>query len=269
MIPDIQAVDRIIRETARQEILPRFRKLTSADISHKAPGDLVTTADVAAEKRLTEALQGLLPGSAVVGEEAADSDPGLLSALADDAPVWLVDPVDGTQNFAKGKPCFAVIIGVCRGGETLAGWIHDPLAGVTAWAAAGQGAWLDDHPIRLPRPPAMGAMTATLTKPLAGRLAARKEAGTGDAPARRVRYYCTGREYMDLARGKLHMGQYTRLKPWDHAAGVLIHLEAGGFSGLAPDCAPYRPAPHVVQRTLLLAPDRATWDTLHEAFADR
>jgi fructose-1,6-bisphosphatase/inositol monophosphatase family enzyme len=69
---------------------------------------------------------------------------------------------------------------------------------------------------------------------------------------------------MDLGRGAIQFAQYTRLKPWDHAAGVLIHSEAGGFSRLRRDYSPYRAEPHIVEETLLLAPDEATWRILDE-----
>jgi fructose-1,6-bisphosphatase/inositol monophosphatase family enzyme len=86
-------------------------------------------------------------------------------------------------------------------------------------------------------------------------------------PARIVRYGCVGREYMDLAGGALDFALYTRLKPWDHAAGVLIHQEAGGFSRITDDGTSYQPAPGIQQTTLLLAPDQAAWQALNAAFA--
>ena len=269
MVPNVQSVIDIMRETAAEEIMPRFRKLEAGDISEKKPGDLVTVADLAAEARLSAALGALLPGSNVVGEEMADADPSTLEALAGDAPSWIVDPVDGTQNFADGKPCFVVIVALCRGGETVAGWIHDPINDETAWAIAGEGAWIGGERLVVPETPPPGALRGTITKPLRTRLEARIGPPVNGVSPRFLRYFCTGREYMDLARGRLHLGQYTRLKPWDHAAGVLIHGEAGGFGGLAPHAAPYRPGAGIVSATLLLAPDRATWDTLHAAYADR
>ena len=77
-----------------------------------------------------------------------------------------------------------------------------------------------------------------------------------------VRYGCAGREYMDLGTGALDFAQYTRLKPWDHAAGVLIHRQAGGFSALRGHGSPYRVEPRILEETLLLAPDEESWQTL-------
>ena len=121
IIPDTEQVAQIIREVAAAEVMPRFRKLADHEISQKRnPGDLVTIADIESERRLTKELTRLAPGTVVVGEEGADADPSLLLALEGDRPTWLVDPVDGTANFAKGKDCFAVIVGYCQGGKTLA-----------------------------------------------------------------------------------------------------------------------------------------------------
>ena len=96
------------------------------------------------------------------------------------------------------------------------------------------------------------------------RLTARGKTGDGEIPARMVRYRCVGQEYLDLARGRLHFARYGgQLKPWDHAAGVLLHREAGGFSALVEGPAPYSPRPGIVRGTLLLVPDPAGWDALH------
>ncbi len=267
MRPDIDRVTRIIRETAAGEIMPRFRALAAGDVSEKRPGDLVTIADTESENRLAAALKALSPGSTVVGEEAADADPDLLLALAGDAPVWVVDPLDGTQNFVDGKPCFAVIVAYCLGGRTVAGWIHDPVNDVTAWAADGEGAWIAERRVRVAAPAPIGEMSGSLVGRLRKRLRAQANGAFGGT--RLVHYRCVGREYMDLARGELHFARYgRRIRPWDHAAGVLLHREAGGFSALVDDRSPYRPAPRIVEGTLMLAPDEATWDALHRAIGE-
>jgi fructose-1,6-bisphosphatase/inositol monophosphatase family enzyme len=264
-LPPIEAVDAIIRDVAAGEIMPRFRALADHEITEKNPGDIVTSADFEAEARLTEALGLLVPGSAVVGEEAAEDDPGILRALGGEAPVWLVDPLDGTRNFAEGRECFAVIVAYCRGGETLAGWIHDPIADVTIWAAAGEGAWMAGERLAAARPVPIAGMRGSLGRKFRKRF---EKSRTGDVPASMTRVGCVGREYMDLARGRLHFAQYAqRLKPWDHAAGVLLHREAGGFNGLTEGRGSYHPAPRIQYASLLLAPDKTAWDSLHAVLA--
>src|ERR1700675_4019087 len=149
MLPDSDKVARLLAEIAAEEVMPYFEKLGRDDIREKKPGDLVTIADVATERRLTPLLTDLLPGSRVVGEEAVAADPGVLDALADTAPVWLLDPIDGTANFAAGTPIFAVMVALVREGETVMSWIHDPVTRRTASAVAGEGAWHDGRRLRV------------------------------------------------------------------------------------------------------------------------
>lgn len=271
MGPDPDKVIQIIREVAAAEIMPRFGKLTSADIAEKrGPNDLVTVADTAAEAALGAALNGLWPGSALVGEEAVDADATVLQALAGEAPVWIIDPVDGTNNFARGKACFAVIVAYCVGGETMGGWIHDPVSDTTVWAGKGAGTWLVTSGGRtrmhLAAAKPIAKMTGSLGYRWARRVKERIKAGIESPAPRFVRYGCTGREYMDLASGKLDFAAYTRLKPWDHAAGVLIHGEAGGYARMTDPGSDaerrYRPLPTVIDATVLLAPDRTRWQEL-------
>lgn len=265
-LPDPSHVSRIIRDVASREILPRFRNLGSGQVAQKSHArDLVTIADTEAERCLTELLRPLASGSAVVGEEGAAADCAILARLGEDAPVWLLDPVDGTMNYVSGTACFAVIVAYCAGGETLAGWIHDPIADSMVWAAAGEGAWLEEptgrRRVRASLGGDIGSMKGSLTRRAADRLYGAL-APRGVQPPEIVRYGSVGREYMDLGVGAIHFAQYTRLKPWDHAAGVLIHREAGGYSRLRRDRSPYRVEPYIVEETLLLAPDETTWRAL-------
>src|SRR5258705_90267 len=154
MLPDIDRVSRLIEEAAAAEIMPRFRRLAAGDVREKAPGDLVTVADEAVEARLAPQLTSLVPGSIVVGEEGAAADPDLLDRLLDDRPVWIIDPVDGTSNFAEGRPAFAVMVALARGTHVMAAWIHDPGTPRTAVAAAGEGGWLRGPRLSLAAPPA-------------------------------------------------------------------------------------------------------------------
>ena len=173
--PDPSQVIRIIREVARHEILPRFRNLKADEVAQKRhPRDFVTIADTESERRLTELLCSLAPGSVAVGEEAAEVDAEILAALGEGAPAWLLDPIDGTTNYVSGKACFAVIAAYCAGGETLAGWIYDPIADVVLWAVAGEGAWLERGGecarVRVAAGGEIGAMKGSLTRRAADRL---------------------------------------------------------------------------------------------------
>ena len=262
-LPSFETVANLIREVCAAEIMPLFNQLESHHVSNKQSGELVTAVDLASESRFTEALSRMAPGTVVVGEEAVHDDHAVLDLLTGDAPAWIVDPLDGTRNFADGLHCFAVIIALADKGETARGWIYDPLNDVMLMAAKGEGAWTEEGQVRIPQDTSLGNMTGSMGKRRRDRLHRHNEtAEPGAAPAHVTRYGCTGREYMDLALGKLHFAEYGMLKPWDHAAGILIHGEAGGCSRFVEDGSAYRPM-GILRERILLAPDNASWNQLN------
>jgi len=114
---DVAKVAGIIREIAEEQVLPRFQALADHEVQEKVAGELVTVVDLAVEDHLTRRLTELLPGSLVVGEEAVHADPALMDRLASDAPVWIIDPIDGTRNFAHGRPVFAIMVALAKAGR--------------------------------------------------------------------------------------------------------------------------------------------------------
>lgn len=257
VLPDIARVEAIIREAAELDILPRFQRLARHEVMEKNAGEVVTVADIDAEHRLTRELGAIIPGSRVVGEEAASRDPALLESLGAQGPAWLVDPVDGTGNFAAGKPMFAVIVSFLVDGETRAGWIHDPVTNTTATAVRGEGAWYDGTRLAAAQPVTVDAMIGSLNYswfPPSHREEVRRRAHR----FRELRTYrCAAHDYLALAKGEKQFSLYRRLWPWDHAAGVLILEEAGGHTERL-DGRPYRAFERV--QGLLSASDRQTWD---------
>lgn len=261
----------IIRRVAEDQVLPRFRRLAQHEIREKSPGNLVTVADTEAELALTSALMKLLPGALVVGEEAVSADPAVLDQLAGNEPVWIIDPVDGTMNFAKAIPRFAVIIALVAGQELQAGWIHDPIRNATVMAQAGGGAWrLDatgkhrlDRTVLPPLKDARGVIGGRFGD--RGRLHDILKRGGQVGPLHRVT--CAGLEYVDLVEGRVDFAAFSRILPWDHAAGVLIHREAGGTSGFVEENTG-DPVDYSVRRqagVLLHAPTRSDWSQLRDA----
>ena len=126
--PDLHQVAEIIKTISEQEVLPRFQNLSVSDVGTKdSPEDYVTTADTQTEKRLTAELTALLPEAKIVGEEAAFKDPAVLECLKEDAPVWVIDPIDGTMNFAYGRSEIGVVVALVYKGETVAGWLYNPV----------------------------------------------------------------------------------------------------------------------------------------------
>src|SRR5688572_9698983 len=130
--------------------MPSFRTLQPEDIHSKDtpgdPDDLVTIVDKSAELYLIDALTAVVPGAAFIGEEAVCENPALLDALSARAPAWLIDPIDGTKNFASGNADFGVMLALVEGGRTRASWMAVPAAepgGYTIVAERGGGTWID------------------------------------------------------------------------------------------------------------------------------
>lgn len=246
---DPQTVAAIIRETADAEILPRFGHLTAGQMHEKKPGQLVTEADTEAEKVLSRRLTDLLTGSVVVGEEGVDAEPDLLHRLEHPGTVWVIDPVDGTSNFAKGNPRFAVIIALVEDGVTRAGWIYDPVSGRMVITEQGGGAWMGEQRLTVLPPAPLEDMNGSVKR--APHLAS--------MVAKIGRKGSAAHDYIDLVTGVLHFAHFNKLMPWDHAAGVLIHAESGGYSRLLND-QPYQPV--YCKAGLLLTPSEGSWRSL-------
>lgn len=259
---DVAKVAELIREIADTVVLPRFQALAAHEVQEKVAGELVTVVDVAAEEALTRRLKHLLPGSLVVGEEAVHAEPALMEQLAGDAPVWIIDPIDGTRNFAHGRATFAIMVALVRAGENLGAWILEPVSGRFGTAELGGGAWMYGRRLQVAAPDRPERMTGSLhastyaPKEMARRVEQRRGRVAAVKSLR-----CAGAEYLRLAEGETHFSLFTRLMPWDHAPGTLLHTEAGGVA-LCLDGTPYK-ATRYRETGLLMAPDRASWDDLH------
>ncbi|WP_405542426.1 inositol monophosphatase [Streptomyces phaeochromogenes] len=241
MIQDIETIDEFlahrtddveeaVRTAAATEIMPRFRQLAAHEIDEKSgPHDLVTDADRKAEEFLTEALVKLLPGSVVVGEEAVHANPATYEAIKGEAPVWIVDPVDGTRQFVHGDPGFCTLVALAHRGVLLASWTYAPARDQLAVAVRGRGALLDGEPLRAGSP-APGRDLEVATSHPDYTTDDQKRALLGlwtDGVSPRA---CgsAGLEYLAIARGELDATAFSWEAAWDHAAGLLLVEEAGG-----------------------------------------
>ncbi len=257
---DIERVSVLLKQVAAEIILPRHRQLGDDDISEKDHGELVTVADVETEEWLSRELVHLLPGSTVVGEEAAFADKAVFDRLLDSDPVWVIDPIDGTYNFAHGREIFATIVALVVSGETVAGWIYEPFDGTLARGERGAGIELDKKQVVLGSPVENTHCDGVAARQLFER-ADRDDSFIGDV----YRPNCAGHEYVQILRGERCFTAYTRLMPWDHAAGSFMIREAGGHSALL-DGSRYDVA-HPVGN-LLSASDEASWRRVQSILSD-
>ncbi len=227
---DLSAVEEAVRKAAAAEIMPRFRQLAEHEVDEKSgPHDLVTVADRKAEEHLTAALTRLLPGSAVVGEEAVHADPTVYGALRADAPVWIVDPVDGTRQFVAGDPAFCTLVALAHRGEILASWTFAPALDELATAVRGQGAYLGDERLSCGSPEPGADLRVAIAHPLYTTDNDKRILSRLDVPGVAPRPCgSAGLEYLKVARGRVDGLAFTWPSAWDHAAGLLLVAEAGG-----------------------------------------
>jgi fructose-1,6-bisphosphatase/inositol monophosphatase family enzyme len=266
---DLDRVAAVMTEAAERTILPRFRALAADEVRAKSrQDDLVTVADLDCQKFLADRFGPMLSGAGFVGEESGDSEAAARARIRASEWCWILDPIDGTYNFVQGKPGFSIMAALTHRGETMAAWIHEPLSGRTVCAARGRGARCGDAALRVAESAAIGAMRGAFYIGVrrAPDLHARIAALSGRLGPRSFQRGA-GAEYLDLAGGNLHYAIFTRLLPWDHAAGALIATEAGGHAALL-DGSPYRPGDEF-SHPLLLAPNERSWRELQALFAPR
>ena len=241
-----------------------------AKISYKGEADLVTEADRHSEEAIVGRLRKSFPKHTILAEEGGVQE-------GDARYRWIVDPLDGTTNFAHGYPCFAVSIGLEEAGEMLVGVIYQPITKELFTGARGEGAFLNEKRIGV-----------SSVEHLSTSLLATGFPSTKRTHSPNIHYYWNftlrshgvrrdGSAALDLASvacGRFDGFWEFGLHPWDTAAGVLLVREAGGmvtnFSGQ-----PYRLGDHEilasngrihaemrqagasVQEEIALAPDRS------------
>jgi fructose-1,6-bisphosphatase/inositol monophosphatase family enzyme len=255
----------LMARVAQTAILPRYQHLAAGEVTNKAADDVVTVADTDAEALLSEALARLLPEAAIVGEEAAAADPAVFDRLGDSL-CWIIDPIDGTNNFAAGRPPFGILIALAERGETVAGWIYDVLSGRLCSAHRGHGAWVNGervHALGTGKTPPVAAISLVFLDP--ERRAAMKSRVAPhytvvDIPR------CAAEQYPRIVLGVNDVSIFERTLAWDHAAGVLFVNEAGGRAA-RPDGSPYRVDRHL-DPGLIAAASPALFEQMAQRLAD-
>ncbi len=225
------AVTALIRDVASRLILPRFRHLTPDQVVAKAPGDLVTIADREAELELAAVLAAAHPGALVVGEEATFADPHLVTEVPDAEHAWVIDPVDGTANFARGCADFGVMVAETRHGAVVRGWIWQPVHDRMFVAEHGAGVELNGASLPpLPGPP----------DPVRGGVPRRLRRDPVPGFDLRPSSRSCAIDYPRLLVGDLDLVAFRHGLAWDHAPAALMVAELGGFVAVHPGT-PWRP----------------------------
>jgi myo-inositol-1(or 4)-monophosphatase len=208
--------------------------------------DLVTQTDVEAEALIQRRLAERFPGHGLLAEEGT-------GAAGDAEAVWIVDPIDGTTNFAHGHPCYCVSIALALRGALVVGVVHAPALGVTWAARRGGGATRDGEPVRVSTTPTLGLALCASGFPYDRASAADNNVDEWGAMIRHTQgLRCCGSAAIDLALvadGTYDAYWEKRLKPWDVAAGALIVTEAGGRVTALDGDGPVPPWPEVIVAT--------------------
>jgi fructose-1,6-bisphosphatase/inositol monophosphatase family enzyme len=262
VIIDPDKISALIIECADLYIVPRYNALADHEIMQKTgPNDLVTQADIDVENHLIRVLPDLYPGSVVVGEEGVSNGTVDANLLQGPGKFWIVDPVDGTNNFVKRKREFGVMMAYVVDGVTQAAWIYDVLGKEMTAAEQGAGAFCAGSRLALSghdRP--MSEITGFMSLryfPKEQRAAlkeSQKKFGMTDP------LFCAAHEYLGVAKGVRDFALYSRLKPWDHVPGALIVAESGGFVAKW-DGSPYTARDH--DGGLIAARSREIWEKVH------
>ncbi len=240
----------------------RFRELGPDEIEEKAQGEVVTTADRECEAALTLRLKSILR-LPVVGEEASAQNPELLNVLRSETSCWVVDPIDGTSNFAVGNPDYAVMAAYLHHGSLAASWIWVPSRHLMYVAEDRNGAHRNGEPLGHPKhTDDLHSMTGIIKERfLPDTVRSHLEAQRRKTGPTVAGINCAGIEYSQIAEGVIDYTLYWRTLPWDHVPGVLLARETG-HNAVRPDGLEYTPSSSGTG--LLVAPSDST-DELHSA----
>lgn len=217
-------LQKVVRHIAQTEVMPRFLNTPSR---RKEDGSVLSEADLAAQTAFAAALP-LLEDCPMLGEEMSVQEQTRLWNEHSDG-LWIVDPIDGTNNFVNGLPHFAVSVALVKNGHAELGVIYDPVSGECFYAERGKGAFLNGTPLplRSENKKLNESIAGVEIKYLrSGKLASRMNTL---APFGTIR--SMGSSTLDwcyLASGRYDIYIHGGQKLWDYAAGALIFEEAGG-----------------------------------------
>jgi len=224
-LPDLRTLRALVRMCAQEELQPRF-----ADVARnlKLDGSIVTEADQAMQDRMQAELATHWPQYALLGEEMSPSEQAALAA-ANRRGLWVLDPVDGTSNFAAGIPFFAVSLALLVEQRVELGVVYDPVRDEAFYAQRGRGAWLNGlslgtrAPLDLPLKRSIAVVDfKRLDRDMAATL------GAGPPYGSQRNFGSSALDWCWLADGRFHIYLHGGQKLWDYAAGSLILAESGG-----------------------------------------
>jgi myo-inositol-1(or 4)-monophosphatase len=216
----------LLLKTADAEILPRFCHVGA---ERKSDGSLLTEADLAVQQSLSHALALAFPGIPLLGEEMTNAEQQALFAESGRA-IWVLDPLDGTSNFACGFPGFGISLALMEQGQPVLGVVLDPVRRECFTAARGKGAWMNGDPIRPFAPGTeLGDCLAMVDLKRVPSTVLTRLVHPGGFRSQRS-LGSVALEWSWLAAGRFQLYLHGSQQLWDYAAGRLIASEAGACS---------------------------------------
>jgi myo-inositol-1(or 4)-monophosphatase len=254
MLPDLKKLESLISQVAKEEILPRFNRVS---YEVKEDGSLLTEADLSADKRICSALAEWYPDIAFLSEEMTSLEQENLVSSAEK--LWCLDPLDGTSNFAAGIPLFATSLALFVNGEVKIGITYDPVRDEMFSAVKGQGAWLNGEPLKCVSSGFTLDKTIAIVdfKRLKPDLVQRLLKNPPYKSQRNLGTCVLEWAWMAANRGHLYL--HGGMKLWDLAAGTLILKEAGGYACTLEGESVFRPA--MKPRSVVISPDKALFES--------
>ena len=260
-IPNIAPIEALIRLVAHEEILPRFNK-TGYEL--KTDGSLLTEADLSTDRRIKQGLHELHPSIDFLSEEMTSKEQE--SLLKNSESLWILDPLDGTSNFAAGIPLFATSLALIQNGRIVLACSYDPIRDEMYSATLGQGAFLNGKPLvcvtsgftlkhsiaivdfkRLPK---------DLTHKLLAKAPYKSQRNLGSCVL----------EWAWMAANRGHIYLHGGMKLWDYAAGTLLLSEAGGYASTIDGKEIF--TPKMQNRSVIISPDKKLYEAWREWLTD-
>ena len=221
-------IEDICFNVSQNIILPKFKNLSEDEINYKNGSDLVTAADIEAEKELKKKLLKILPNSNFIGEEEYSRNENILNFYNEDAYCWTVDPIDGTTNFANGRDKFAIMIALTFKEKILRSWIYKPLDKIMCSAIVNDGAYINNNKIITKSKNIIEETIGSISTKYWENHEWEKLKLIKNNFAEVSSYKCIGYEYVDISIGKRNFAILSKLSPWDHIPGILFVRESGG-----------------------------------------
>ena len=222
-------IEEICFKISKDIILPKYKNLLDEDIKYKNGSDLVTSADIAAEKELKKNLLKILPSSYFVGEEEFSVNKNIINYYQENSYCWTVDPIDGTTNFVKGRDKFAIMISLSFKEKILYSWIYKPLENIMCNAIFDEGAFINKTKIKTKAINSLDKAIGSISTKYWNDNDWEKIKLLKNEFAEVKSYRCIGYEYVDIAIGIRNFAILSKLSPWDHIPGILFVRESGGY----------------------------------------